>query len=353
MPKRVGHVWEKLTSIEHCNAAVLRAIKRKRKTRYLKYVKANHEKFGARTQKLLLDGWEPDPVRIKTINEGTSQKTRDLKIPSLRDHLVHTAVAMVLEEHLAKRFGFYVCGSLPNRGQTFAVKAVEARIRKKRPKYCALADIKKCYKSIKKEHVMRNLRRVFKDEKFLDLNEKILDQMGSGLAIGFTVSHWYAHLVLSTVDERIKYKNKRVFIVRFMDNYVMLCGRKRDLHRTIKALMKETAKLNLNVKSDWQVFPIKSRSVQFLSYRFSHDRTVLRKGLVYKYSRLFRRAGEHLDAHTARTVMSANGVLKHCDSYHYKVLFLYPNVSLKRCRRLISDADKKRLLHRRAGAVHC
>lgn len=242
MPKRVGHVWEKLTSVEHCNAAVLRAIKRKRKTRYLKYVRENHEKFGARTQKLLLDGWEPDPVRIKTINEGTSQKTRDLKIPSLRDHLVHTAVAMILEEHLAKRFGFYVCGSLPNRGQTFAVKAVEARIRKKRPKYCALADIKKCYKSIKKEHVMRNLRRVFKDEKFLDLNEKILDQMGSGLAIGFTVSHWYAHLVLSTVDERIKYKNKRVFIVRFMDNYVMLCGRKRDLHRTIKELMRETAK---------------------------------------------------------------------------------------------------------------
>lgn len=347
MPKRIGHVWEKLVSDEHCKEAVLRAIKRKKKTRYLRYIKEHYGEYATRTQALMVNGWRPDPVRRKTINEGTSQKTRELRIPSLRDHFIHTAVAMILEEHLAKRLGFYVCGSLPKRGQTFAIKAVETWIRKKRPKYCALADIKKCYKSIKKEQVMRRLRRVFKDERFLEINEKILDQMGDGLAIGFTVSHWYAHLVLSELDERIKFGNRRVFMVRFMDNYVMLCGRKRNLHKTVRSLSREAARIGLEVKGDWQVFPIASRAVEFLSYRFSHDRAVLRKGLVYKYSRLFKKAGASLDAHTARTVMSACGVLKHCDSYRYKVSYLYPYVSLKRCRRLISNADKKRLLHRR------
>ena len=344
MPKRIGYVWEEMTSIEHCNQCILDAIKNKRKTAYLIHIKENYTEYGQALRQTLINGWEPEPTRVKTINEGTDRKQRDLKIPSLRDHFVHTAVAKILEKYLPKRFYFYACGSLPGKGQTFAVKAVQGYLRKNKPKYCALADVRKCYQNIKKEEVMKCLRRVFKDEKFLSLNEKILDQMGDGLAIGFTVSHWYAQLVLSFIDHRIKENGSKVFLVRYMDNFVLLCGRKRTLHKLIRILAIELSRMRLTVKSDWQVFLVRKRMVEFLSYRMDHNRTILRKKLMYRMAKRLKRAKGHLNAHTARTVMSYRGILKHCDSYTFRMKYLYPNVSIKLCRRLISDDDRKRIL---------
>lgn len=344
MPKRIGYVWEELTDRNHCNQCVLDAIKNKRKTPFLTYIKENYTEYGYKLQRTLIEGWEPEATRTKTINEGTDRKQRDLRIPSLRDHFVHTAVAKILEKYLPQRFYFYACGSLPKRGQTFAVKAVESYLRNNRPKYCALTDVRKCYQSIKKPQVMKCLRRVFKDEKFLHINEQILDQMGDGLAIGFTVSHWYAHLVLSFIDRKLKENQSKVFIVRYMDNYVLLCGRKRTLHNLLHKMGAELNEYLLQVKSDWQVFPIRKRMVEFLSYRMNLYKTILRKKLMYRITKCFVHAKASMSAHRARTVMSYYGILKHCDSYNYRTKYLYPNVSLKLCRRLISDADKKCLL---------
>ena len=344
--KRKGYIFEEVTSLENCEQAVLEAIKRKKKTRYLRHVRKHYKEYGYKLQQTLLNGWEPTKPRNKVINEGTDRKRRELLIPSLRDHFVHTAVARVLQKHITKRFYFYSCGSLPKRGQTFAIKAIESRIRKKRPKYCLLADIKGFYRNTKKDQVMKCLRRVFKDERFLELNEKILDQMKDGLAIGFTVSHWYAHLVLSFVDEEIS--KHKIFFVRFMDNFVVLGSNKRKLHGLLNALKLALDKFGLWLKGDYQIFPIRARMVEFLSYRFDYDKTIMRKPLMIRLSRRFRRAKGRLDAHTARTIMSYLGTLKHCDSYNFRKKYVYPNVSIKLCRRLISDADKKRILCRAA-----
>lgn len=348
MPKRKGYVWEELTDIDHCCQSVLDAIANKRKTPFLEHVQENYKEYGDKIQQVLLQGWIPDPTRQKTINEGTDRKQRDLCIPSLRDHFIHTAVAKILEKYLSKRFYFYACGSLPKKGQTFAVKALEGNLQRKKPKYCLLADIHKCYKSIKVEAVMWCLRRVFKDEKFLHINRQILEQMGDGLAIGFTVSHWYAHLVLSFIDISVKRRFPSIFLVRYMDNFVMTCSRKRTLHKAVRLLAERASHFRLRIKGDWQVFPIRSRMIEFLSYRLNHEKTILRKSLMYRMARRFRRANCNLNAHAARTIMSYRGILKYCDSHNFKMSYLYPNVSIKLCRRLISDADKKRLLFRTA-----
>lgn len=346
--KRIGYVCKEMEERSFCNRVILDAIYNKRKTPFIQHVKENYEEYGEELQQTLINGWIPDEIRAKTINEGTDRKQRDLGIPTLRDHFVHTAVAKILEKYLPKRFYFYACGSLPNRGQTFAVKSVEGYLRKKKPKNCGLADVKKCYKSIKKDVVMWCLRRVFKDEKFLHLNEQILDQMGDGLAIGFTVSHWYAHLVLSFIDVAFKREFPNVHLTRYMDNFVLLCNRKRTLHKAIRYLMELAGRFRLHIKEDWQVFPVKKRMVEFLSYRMDHNKTILRKALMFRMSKRLRRAKHNLSVHAARTIMSYYGVLKHCDSHNFKMSYLYPNVSLKLCRRLISDDDKKRLLFREA-----
>lgn len=58
--KRVGFIWEELTSIDNCEKAVLKGISNKRKTKRLKYIKDNHKEFGKRLQNILVGGWMPD-----------------------------------------------------------------------------------------------------------------------------------------------------------------------------------------------------------------------------------------------------------------------------------------------------
>ena len=353
--KRIGFVWEELVSIDNCENAVLDALRNKRKTPYLRHIQQNYKEYGEKIQQIMIDGWVPEKTRKKTINEGTRNKIRHLKIPSLIDHMIHTAVARILSKYLTKRFYFYACGSLPHRGQTFACKALEGNVRKKQPKYCLLSDVKKFYPSLKKGVVMRCLRRVFKDKRFLMINNLILDQMEDGLAIGFTVSHWYAQLVMFFVDQELKSNTHgKVFMVRFMDNYVITCSRKRTLHKLLRKLMDILLNYGLRVKEDWQVFPIKDRMIEFLQYRFNHDKTILRKPLMIRMSRRYSVIHKNgLTAHKARVVMSDRGILKYCNSYNFRKDYLYPNVSLKVCRRLISNADKKRSLQRETRTSYC
>lgn len=349
--KRIGFVWEELVSTENCEEAVLDALRNKKKTPYLRHVLSNYKEYGEKIQQEIINGWIPGPTRTKTINEGTSNKVRELLIPTLRDHMIHTAVARILKKYISKRFYFYASGSVPKRGQLFACKAVEGNLRKKKPKHAALADVKGFYKNLKKQQVMKCLRRVFKDKRFLMINNRILDQMQNGIAIGFTVSHWYAQLVMSFVDQELKAntRNQNVFLVRFMDNFVLTCPRKRILHKLINKLSNILKKYGLWVKRDWQVFPIKSRMIEFLYYRMDHTKTLLKKKLMYKMSKRYANIKWYgLTAHKARVVMSDRGILKYCDSYNFRKDYLYPNVSIDLCRRLISDADKKRTLLRAA-----
>lgn len=341
MPKRFGYVWEEVVSQYNCEQAVLDALRNKKKTRYLKYVRKHYKEYGTKIRNILLNGWQPKPIRLKTINEGTNQKTRNLRIPSLIDHIIHTAVSRVLQKYLLPKFYYYASGSIPKKGQLFSKNAV-VHMLKSDPKYGAECDVKKFYDNTSSDAVMNELRRIFKDEKFLALNEKILEQMGGHLAIGFTLSHWYAHMVLMRIDHYIKENFTDVSLTRSMDNFVMVSDSKESLHRAIEAIDTELRKRGLWLKGDWQVFPLSSRPIKFLSYRQTKGKTVMKKNLMVRISRRMRHLAP--SARTARIIVSYLGILKHCDSHNFKCKYVYPYQNIKESKRLISNADRKRIL---------
>ena len=342
MPKRIGYLYEKVVSFDNCYAAVLEGTASLKKTDTVKRIRKNPEKYAKKIQAALLSGWEPAPCRTKIINEGTQKKTRELLIPSMFDHLVHVAVLRVAEPYFMKRYDFASCGSIPGRGQKRAQGIIKGW-QKKMPKYAAECDVRKFFPSCRKEVVMGCLRAMFKDERYLALHEKILDQMGGSIAIGFQPSHWYGNLVLTRCD--ILLRKMGVRFVRYMDNYVMVCGRKRTLHKAIMALSAELAEMGLTIKNDWQVFKTRARAITLLCYRYFADgRILLKKKLMFHIARVIFNAAKALDAHMARIVMSLIGIVRHCNSYNFRKAYIYGIISLKLCRRLISDADKKCLL---------
>lgn len=343
MPKRIGYLYEQVLTLENCTAAVLEGTDNLKKTPAIKRIRENPEIYGQKILDVLSSGWVPRPTREKTINEGTGHKVRHLQIPNTLDHLCHVAIMRPLIPELIKRYDFYSCGSVPGRGQKRVINSLKSWMSvSKPPKYAAELDVHHAYESTRADVVLERLRRIIKDEKYLNWHKQILEQMGGHLAIGFQPSHWYFNLVMTKVDNAIRENFRDIKLVRYMDNYVLLCNRKRTLHKAVHLVIDECAKMGLEINGNWQVYPTSKRAITMLSYRYFRGYTIMRKSTMYEITARIKTAGKKMCAHLCRGAMSRIGILRHCNSYNYRKKYIYPVFSINRAKELISNVDKKR-----------
>lgn len=247
--------------------------------------------------------------------------------------------------YIEKRNYFYNCGSIPGAGQIRATRAVKRWMAgKKLIKYGESLDVYHFFESCQAWVVMKALERIFKDKKFLALHRTVLRSMGDTLAIGFNVSHWYANLVLNYIDNQIK---QRILpdckYARYMDDMLLLHNNKRKLHRARDEIAKLLNELGLTLKPNWQVYKIKDRGITFLSYRYFHGYTILRKRLMFRISRIMRKASTHrnIQFHEAASVVSYLGILKHCNSYNFRKKWVYPFIRIKKCKDVIRNETRR------------
>lgn len=97
---------------------------------------------------------------------------------------------------------------------------------------------------------------------------------------------------------------------------VFLAGTKHELKRILFIVKQELILLNLQVKDNWQIFPVDSRGIDFLGYRFFHKYVLLRKSIK---KRIFKRIGQYrrreINKETLDKSMAAwNGWLIWCDA---------------------------------------
>lgn len=366
MPKRVGFIYEKVISVENCTAAEIEMTDGKKHDKRVERIKADPESYGAAIALELSSGaWNPKPYKQHIIHDGIRKKERLIKVPCLHDQAVHHAVMRITAPYIERRNYFYNCGSIPDAGQDRVTRAIKRWLSgKKIIKYGETLDIKKFYDSCPHWVVMQALRRIFKDERFLALHQKILDSMSSngiGLAIGFNPSHWYANLALAHIERIVKEafpkktrrgkKEAQIRFARYMDDMAILSNSKRVLNRARVLIATALSASGMLLKRSWQVFQIKLRGFQFLSYRFFHGFTILKKSLMYRISRKAIKAARHLTPHAAAGVLSHNGILKHCDSCNFKKDWIIPMISIKKCKEIVSNESRIRAAARAVQAV--
>lgn len=348
MPKRVGFLWEKMIAEENCIAAEREMAKNKPDNKMARHIGANAEKYGSTLHAKLAGGTfvfhESKETFIKDSYKG---KTRRLQIPCLEDQAAMQAWLLIATPYIERRNYFYNCGSIPKAGQSRAVEALKKWLHgPKPPKWGGITDIKKFYETCPHWVVMRGLRRIFKDEKFLDFAAQTMAAMSStgvGLAIGFPVSHWFANVALMEIDHELRRLFPDVKFTRYMDDIAMVSRNKRHLRKAIMHLGRRLQGFGMRLKQTWQVFQIQKRGITFLSYRFFPNHTILAKPLMFRISRKMKRAATNLSVHMAQGVISYIGILKHCDSYNFRKEHVYPYVNPKKCRRLISLESKNHL----------
>ena len=349
MPKRYGNLWERFVAEDNCILAEKIMAKNKSDNRMARYIGEHADYYGKAMQEKLVSGEYIFSIpRETTISDSYKGKTRPLQIPCLEDQAVMQAWLNIATPYIERVNYFYNCGSIPKAGQTRAVNGLKRMLgRAKPPKWAAVTDIRKFYETCPHKAVIAGLRRLFKDERFIDIAKKMMDSMSStgvGLAIGYPVSHWFANVALMYLDLQLRREFPDVLHFRYMDDTVFVSRNKRHLRRALKFYIEQVKRLGMTVKRNWQVFPIKKRGITFLSYRFFPGYTLLTKPLMYRIARKMKRAAENMTVHAAQGVMSYIGILKHCDSHNFMVSRVYPYIIPKKCRKVISIAAKNLLL---------
>lgn len=325
MPKRIGYLYEKLCDRELIRTAIIAGSCGKRKRRDVIRVLKDVDGYTERMYRVVSAGkFEPTPPRAKKIIDPSSKKERIISIvPFFPDGLMHQMLVMVMKEMLMRGMYPYSCASIPGRGGKRAADYVKRALKHpKRTKYCLKLDIRKYYPSISVPHLMNELRRKIKDERFLAVVEAVISQSADGgLAIGYYINQWLANYYLEPLDHYITSLPGVEYYARYMDDMVLLGPNKRKLHRARKEI--ETfawRRLRLRVKENWQVFPVDARGVDFVGYRFYHTHTILRRRNFLKFARQCRRIRKAnaekrpIRFREAAGYISRFGELKHCDS---------------------------------------
>ena len=337
--KRVGYLYEKMMTLDNFILAEKLLGVNKPDNKLARYFSRNAEKYGEIVFNKVLSGeFQWHKPKERTIVDNWKGKTRNLKIPCLEDQVVQLAWLNIAMPYIEKRNYYYNCGSIPNAGQTRCVYALKKWLKNPSEKHGATADIRKFYDTCPHDTVRKGLYRIFKDKVFVEFAMGFVASMSDtdvGIAIGYPTSHWLANVALMQTDHEIKRLYPKVHMTRYMDDVAMTSPNKRTLKKAMMHFKESVEHLGMSLKK-WSIFKIKGRGLKFLSYRFFHGYNILAKKLMVRIARRMKKVKGNMTVHTAYGIISYFGILKHCNSYHFRQKYVYPYVSKRDCCKIIS-----------------
>lgn len=241
------------------------------------------------------------------------------RLPYFPDRIAQWDIMLTMEPIWVKTFISQTYSCIKDRGIHKLAKDVKKALRndKQGTRYCLKLDVRKFYPSIDHE-ILKNkiLRRKIKDKMLLAVPDEIVDS-ADGVPIGNYLSQFFANLYLSYFDHWIKEELKVKHYFRYADDIVILSDSKEEL-RKILILIKLYfhQELNLEVKPNYQIFPVESRGIDFAGYVFFHTHTLLRKSIKQRIFKLINKykAGKISLEELKRRLTSYFGWLKYCDS---------------------------------------
>lgn len=344
---RIKHVWEKITSLENIECAIVRASQKKKNRRLVQKVLCNRKDYALKIQAMLLDkSFEPTPYIPINVRDCASGKVRLIHKPAFYpDQIIHWALVLPFEGHWKKAVYPLSCGSIPGRGLHLGARAMKRWLTndRKGTKYCYKIDIKKYYPSVNLDILYGMFCRHVADKDALWLIHKVIYSHAPGLPIGNFTSQWFANLYLSKFDWWVRQTLGVKYYVRYIDDIVLLHGNKRELHdmrQRIEAKLSQDYRLQ--IKGNWQVFKVDGRGVDFLGYRFFHGYTIIRKHTAYRIAAKIRSIGQKalLTLSDASSAMSYLGITNHCNSFNFMRHRVLPFLSIAYCKGVHREACK-------------
>lgn len=198
-------------------------------------------------------------------------------------------------------------------------------------------DIKKFYDNIDHAALKRIIRYTIADEQLLRLLDKIIDSNGKdkGLPIGNFTSQYLANLYLAYFDHWVKEElakivmkrfGVKIYYYRYMDDMVILCADKEALHFVLDMMgLYLGGELKVEIKSNWQIFPVDARSIDYVGFKQNHYGILLRSGILKRFYKKFHRTINKYEIKDETDIKhffpSEYGWIIRCSEEHSKFIF--------------------------------
>lgn len=287
--KRTNNLYDKICSKNNLILAESKARKGKIRQKDVIRFDLNKDENLANLQKLLINKkFRNSKYHVFTIFEGKERVI--YKLPYYPDRIVQHAIMNILEPLFVSNFTADTYSCIKKRGIHKALINVNKSLKNKdKTRYCLKLDVQKFYPNVNHDILKSLLRRKFKDNNLLILLDEIIDS-APGLPIGNYLSQFLANFYLSQFDHWIKEKLRIKDYFRYCDDLVIFGETKEELHR-IRILIQEylVRNLKLNLKPNYQVFPVASRGVDFLGYKCYHDYILIRKSIKKNFIKMIKK----------------------------------------------------------------
>lgn len=353
----VNNLFEKIVDEENILLAIHKAAKGKRRKRAVRYALSHDMEIAHMLHEKLVDGtWRPNELHtIKVINDGIQMKQREIVCPDfINEQIVHHAILRVCIPVFQRRFYKYSCASIPGRGVEYALKYIrKAQKDYKNTKYFAVLDIRQFFNSIRPSKVFHALRRIIRDKKTLILFARILrankvirpdgTTLKRGTPIGLYTSPWFANILLTQLDNKIKEAGAKYYL-RYNDDMLLMHPNKRQLKKILDMAVDVIKSLGLEIKRPYQIHRLSKVKIGFIGATITQYNITLKDKVFLRAKRTAKRIGnkDRPTIYDARKIASYAGRFKHFDAYDAFKKYILAYVSISEIRKQISKATKER-----------
>lgn len=310
--KRYSNLYEKVAEKANIIQAYYQARKGKRHYREVRMIEADLDRYIDQIHHMLLnDEFKNSDYTVFTRVTGGKQR-QIYKLPFYPDRIVHHCIVQVLKPIWMKLMIRDTFSTIEGRGIHDGVNRIRNALKDREgTKYCLKLDVSKYYPSINHNVLKAVLRRKIKDERLMHLMSIIIDS-APGIPIGNYISQWFGNVYLAYLDHFVKENLGHRYYFRYADDIVILSDRKERLQNSLSSIITYLDKeLKLKIKGNYQIFPVASRGIDFLGYRFWHTHTLIRKTIVKRFKLKIKG-----DKTTAQVESAYWGWFKHADTYN-------------------------------------
>ena len=302
--KRAGNLFEQICSVENLQQAYKNAKKHKKNSYGARLFDKDIEMNLLKLHKELSDQTYRTGKYFVFIKR--TPKVREIHRLDFLHRVVHHAVMNVLEPIWVNLFTSNTYSCIKGKGIHACLNDLKRDLKDfENTRFCLKLDIKKFYPSIDHDVLKEIIRKKIKCKKTLQLLDEIIDS-APGVPIGNYLSQYFANLYLAYFDHWIKEIKGVKYYYRYCDDIVILGSNKAQLHSLLYDVRNYlNNNLKLEIKKNYQIFPVDARGIDFVGYVFRHTHILLRKSIKKAMIKKL---------HNPKSRASYYGWCKHCNS---------------------------------------